>query len=194
MYYLKKLRFVFLLLLLAATESYAQVDLSQEYVRVLAKITPKRCALTNPQLVQIADCEKWLKDPLNCGSFFELKEVGGVEVKGVVYVGRVFTCGETCGSENMVAGAGGEYFDYAIFYDLAGKVERTQVLSYDATRGEEVCAKSWLKQFVGHRAESELRVGREVDAISGATKSVHSMVNDLALRSRQVQLIINGLL
>ena len=54
-----------------------------------------------------------------------------------------------------------------------------RVFNYAATHGQEVSVKRWLDQFAGHDGAEPLRVGKEIDAISGATISVYALVADV---------------
>ena len=53
------------------------------------------------------------------------------------------------------------------------------VFNYEATHGQEITSKRWLKQFVNFQGENELVAGKNIDAISGATISVNGIVKDL---------------
>lgn len=48
-----------------------------------------------------------------------------------------------------------------------------------ATHGHEVSAKGWLKQFIGYNGNESLQVGKNVDAIIGATISVYGITRDI---------------
>jgi len=61
------------------------------------------------------------------------------------------------------------------------------VFNYRATHGYEICSRGWLKQFSGYNGSGQLVVGKTVDGISGATKSVHAITSDVRRRTSQLQ-------
>ncbi|MBT8218767.1 MAG: FMN-binding protein [Bacteroidia bacterium] len=76
-----------------------------------------------------------------------------------------------------------EQFYFSVLYDKSGHIKGVKVLEYTSQYGYEITAKSWLKQFIGYKA-GQLRVGKEIDGISGATISVHSIVNSLNIQQK----------
>lgn len=60
---------------------------------------------------------------------------------------------------------------YIVAMDLTGKVTNLAVMSYSEKRGKPIASRRFLEQFVGKTADSPLTVGKDVDAISGATIS-----------------------
>jgi len=71
-----------------------------------------------------------------------------------------------------------EQFYFSTLYDLDGNIVNIKVLEYTSQYGYEITAKSWLKQFVGKKG-GDLKVDHEIDGISGATISVHSIVKEI---------------
>lgn len=121
--------------------------------------------------------------PIN-GKFFNILSDGGENI--TVYVGRVNSCRSGGCSNPWLSGNDieSEYFDYFILFDSAKKVKLVRVFNYAATHGQEVAVKKWLGQFAGYNGNSPLRVGKEIDAISGATISVYAIVNDVNEKSK----------
>lgn len=76
-----------------------------------------------------------------------------------------------------------EYFDYFILFDSECAIKLTRIYNYAATHGHEVAAKGWLKQFAGYNGTDTLEVGKNIDAISGATISVYSITEDVQLKT-----------
>jgi len=68
-----------------------------------------------------------------------------------------------------------ELIDIGTFFGPEGAVRRVEVLAFREPYGDGVRSPRFLRQFVGTRASSPLRVGRDIDAISGATISSHSV-------------------
>jgi hypothetical protein len=60
---------------------------------------------------------------------------------------------------------------YIVALDLAGKVTNLAVMSYIEQRGRPISTKRFLGQFIGKTSESPIQVGKDVDAVSGATIS-----------------------
>jgi Na+-translocating ferredoxin:NAD+ oxidoreductase RnfG subunit len=83
-----------------------------------------------------------------------------------------------------------EYFDYFILFDLQARVISVRVYNYAATHGQEITAKGWLNQFTGFDGKRNLRVGKEIDSISGATISVNGMVADVQEKTAMLKSIM----
>lgn len=60
---------------------------------------------------------------------------------------------------------------YIIAMDLAGKVTNAAVMSYVEQRGRPISTKRFLGQFTGKTSKSPIQVGKDIDAVSGATIS-----------------------
>jgi hypothetical protein len=71
-----------------------------------------------------------------------------------------------------------DYFDYSVYFSEELVVKGLIVTVYRSTHGAAICQKKWLSQFNGYDGE-ELNLGKEIDAISGATFSAESMVQDI---------------
>lgn len=114
------------------------------------------------------------------GKFFAFSDLS--KLKKYIYVGRVNSC-RTGGCSNPALPTIGfetsEYFDYFVVFDSNLSVQQVKVYNYQATHGQEVTNKGWLKQFQGFDGSRSLTVGKNVDAISGATVSVHAITNDI---------------
>lgn len=68
-------------------------------------------------------------------------------------------------------------FEYLVVFDPSLIVKKVNVLVYREDYGGEIGSNRWLKQFVGKARSTELTVGKNIAAISGATISVYSMTN-----------------
>ncbi len=60
------------------------------------------------------------------------------------------------------------------------QILQVKVLDYQSEYGYEICAKSWLRQFEGFKGCDLRYNSTEVDAISGATVSARSIVEDIS--------------
>lgn len=116
-----------------------------------------------------------------------------------VFVGRVNTCC-TDGCSVFYGDSKGryfEYFDYFIVFNGKGDVTEVKVFSYEATHGQEITSKRWLKQFKNYNGQKDIQVGKDIDGITGATTSVHSISFDVQERTRRMKRILafyNGFL
>ncbi len=100
---------------------------------------------------------------------------------GYFYIGRVNSCRvEGCSVASKPGmDENSEYFDYFIFFDQWERVINVNVYNYAATHGQEITARGWLKQFIGFNGSQNLEVGKNIDAISGATISVYGITSDI---------------
>lgn len=71
-----------------------------------------------------------------------------------------------------------DYFDYLLAYGPDLTVRGLIITVYRSSHGAAVCQKKWLSQFEGYAGE-DLTLGKEIDAVSGATISAASLVKDL---------------
>jgi hypothetical protein len=112
------------------------------------------------------------------GRFFTIKK--DFELKGYAFVGRVNSCrSQGCSIAPSSEEDSFEFFDYFSIFDLDGKISEIVIYDYQATHGEEVTSKNWLQQFVGYNGSVNLEVGKNIDAISGATTSTYSLVENV---------------
>ncbi len=101
-------------------------------------------------------------------------------VLGYVYISRVNSC--RAGGCSIMPGDGAvefEYFDYFFVTDTEGKVLNVKVFNYQATHGHQVMSKGWLKQFIGFNGSQPLDYGKDIQAISGATISAKTLIEDI---------------
>ncbi len=101
---------------------------------------------------------------------------------GYVYVGRVNSCRQG-GCSNIFEtdkdASNFEFFDMYIIYDMNKTVQSIKIYDYQATHGQEICSKNWLKQFLNYENEPYFEVGKNIDSISGATISVYALTNEV---------------
>lgn len=71
-----------------------------------------------------------------------------------------------------------EMFDYLIAVNSALEIDRVRILKYRSEKGGEITSKKWLQQFIGYSG-GELRYKKEISALSGATLSAKSIVEDI---------------
>jgi hypothetical protein len=71
-----------------------------------------------------------------------------------------------------------DYFDYSIIYAGNLTVMEVFITVYRSTHGAAICQKKWLSQFKGYQGGS-LKLGSDIDAVSGGTLSATSIVSDI---------------
>ncbi len=68
---------------------------------------------------------------------------------------------------------------FLVIMDLGGKITAARVIKYRESYGGGVAKLSWLEQFIGKDDQSSYEIGRDVDAISGATISVNALTRGI---------------
>lgn len=119
------------------------------------------------------------------GKFFRLQDTS-ITAFRFIYVGRVNSCrvnGCSIKQEGEDTGSS-EFFDYFILFDRSKTVRLVRVFNYQATHGQEITSKGWLRQFAGHDGSQALQVDKNIDAISGATISVYAITEDVAHKTQ----------
>jgi len=64
-----------------------------------------------------------------------------------------------------------ELISYAVALGLDGAVRQIEILAYRESHGHEIRLPAWRRQFVGKGTAAALRVGEDINNISGATLS-----------------------
>lgn len=126
-----------------------------------------------------------LANNVKLGKFFRVGNLTSFSPIKYVYIGRVNTCragGCYINSKN-VDDTQSEYFDYFILYDVSCTIQLVKIYNYQASHGQEVTSSNWLRQFKSYNGKRELVVGKNVDAISGATISVDATSFDIELKT-----------
>lgn len=128
-----------------------------------------------------------LYDP-DMGKFFTIRD-SKKNPSGYIYIGRVNCC-RTGGCKIDPDGnpaVTSEYFDYLVLFDQKKTVKQIKIYNYQATHGQEVTSKGWLKQFIGYDGSKPLYMNKDIDAISGATVSVMAISVDVHRITQQLQ-------
>jgi uncharacterized protein with FMN-binding domain len=107
---------------------------------------------------------------LDAAQLARAREAAGVEVSS----GLVVPYGASCGG----VPAGTAYFDahrvrtlqetVMVVVDVAGRVERVEVLSFDEPP-DYLPGAAWYRQFVGRVLDADLALARDIDGVTGAT-------------------------
>lgn len=175
---MKVILVIFFFILTSFSNQKEAVNYSPRKLSVnLKKVT----ASENTSLVEIIN--KGIHLPQ--GKFFHVISDG--KEHGYVYIGRVNSC-RTGGCSLVNTSADSfEYFDYYIIFDSQINVILVDVYNYQATHGQEITVKGWLKQFIGYNTTKNIAVGKNIDAISGATISVNGIVDDIIFKTSLLQ-------
>ncbi len=68
-------------------------------------------------------------------------------------------------------------FTVKVVMDSNYQIKNAKALEYSAQRGDEVCYPSFSQQFEGKTPDAPIRVGKDIDAVSGATISSRAMAD-----------------
>jgi len=68
---------------------------------------------------------------------------------------------------------------FLVAFDKQGTVLHSTIVKYREAIGGMVRAAKWQHQFVGRNAESGFAIGKDIDAISGATISTHAVAKGI---------------
>lgn len=174
--------------LIAGGEPVSQTEIDYNPKRLIKELN-RNWGLVDPLLEEFSLHEKLTGTSRGPGKYFHVKSNNPQDVRYYLYIGRVNSCrGGGCSipSEEMF-NVDSEYFDYFILYNADLSIQSVRVFNYQATHGQEIMIKGWLKQFEGYRGEKKLEVGNDIDAISGATVSVYSITDDVLERTRNLK-------
>jgi Na+-translocating ferredoxin:NAD+ oxidoreductase RnfG subunit len=71
-----------------------------------------------------------------------------------------------------------ELFSFFVLYDSNLKLQMMKILEYGPEYGYEITSKRWLRQFKNSK-DCNISYGKDVDAISGATISARSLIDNV---------------
>ncbi len=127
------------------------------------------------------------------GSFYSVGDLEKSNGLYYVYVGKVNSCraGGCSISTFNDDRTDHEYFEYYVIYNAKMVVQHVRVFNYQASHGHEISSVGWLKQFRGYSGNESLAIGKQIDAISGATISVHAITNDIEVKTKLLRQILS---
>ena len=64
---------------------------------------------------------------------------------------------------------------FMVIMNLDGSIKNSAIIKYREAYGGEIGNKRWLQQFIGKNNDSKYEIRKEIDGITGATISVHSV-------------------
>ncbi len=170
--------------------AFSQIEIDYKhktYVKSLEKI-----GITNlSDIEEIIQSDSGIKTNQINGKYFSINKKN-VGLYQYIYVGRVNSCraGGCSIYNDRSKEVNSEYFDYFILFDSNFKVKNVKVFNYQATHGQEITSKGWLKQFIDYNGSEQLVIGKNIDAISGATISVYAITADIEMKTNLLKNII----
>jgi hypothetical protein len=99
---------------------------------------------------------------------------------------RIINSDSLCGYA-WIGKAPGRYddFDFTVIYSPDWLILQVEILVYRSDHGFEITNKRWLAQFKGSNG-CELRYGKDIDALAGATISGNSLVSSVSRICEQI--------
>lgn len=172
--------------LLSTCLAFAQTDVDYQ-PKALTKALEKSGIAELSEIQEIVLSETNYPNELQ-GKYFRIIKDNDAQYR-YIYIGRVNSCrAGGCSSPGELHVAGdSEYFDYYILFNAERNVMEVKVFNYQATHGQEITAKGWLKQFIGYDGSDSLKVDKDIDAISGATISVYAITADVQNKTTLLQ-------
>lgn len=134
-----------------------EADAAHELFAPTATATRQALELTEPERASLGKALGWRVD----GRTYPYLEVRNrSELVGMIFLLDVI--GQS------------EPITFAVAVTSAGKIQGVRVMVYRETHGDEIEAQRFRAQFVGKSAKDALTLGKDIDAISGATISSRS--------------------
>lgn len=161
--------------------------------KLLVKEIEKVSGLEYEKWVELKTNDQQLNSSLALGKFIVVQNISNSSAQKYAYIGRVNSCRQGgCSSKpaNLTVETP-EYFDYLIIFDSKPSVIHVKVFNYEATHGQEISTKGWLKQFVGYDGAKNLVLGKSIDGISGATVSATGITTDIQEKTKLLKKILN---
>jgi len=164
--------------------SFGQKPINYNHKKIYKEVG-KFLELEQPEIEEIYLPDSIIRKNHIQGKYYHVSNKNYSSNYHYIYIGRVNSCraGGCSISMDPNEDFNTEYFDYFILYDSDCSVELVKVFNYAATHGHEVSARGWLKQFAGYNGTDTLEVGKNVDAISGATISVYGITLDVQMKT-----------
>lgn len=176
--------------LLFAYSAFCQDEIKYRHKSIFKELK-KVAQIENPVFNEINIPDSMNSQGYFQGKFFSVADKTGPG-KVYLYIGRVNSCraGGCSAPLSLSEDIGPEYFDYFIILDSTCTIRGIRVFNYQATHGQGVTARGWLKQFVGFNGSYKLEAGKNIDSISGATVSVLGIISDIRQKTEMLKQVI----
>ncbi len=187
---MRKIIFIGVILVFAFS-AFCQDEIEYRH-RSVFKGLKKVAQIENPVFNEIQIPDSMGNQRYFQGKFFSVSDKTNLG-KVYLYIGRVNTCraGGCSAPLQPSESSGPEYFDYFIIFDSIYTVLSIKIFNYQATHGQGVTARGWLKQFVGFNGSYKLESGKDIDSISGATISVLGIISDVQQKTEMLKQVIH---
>ncbi len=80
-------------------------------------------------------------------------------------------------------------FDYMVILNKDLSIKKVEILVYREAYGGEICSKVFLNQFLGKTSQSKIKIGDDIQGISGATISCRAAVNGIKTITKKAVLL-----
>ena len=141
---------------------YTKQEVLKTFFPQSEKLDPMRLAPTSEQKKRV---EERLGGALQVDSWILYRATTNGELDGYAYLGQAMGRSQP--------------FGYAVKLDPEGAVRELAITEYHSPRGAEIRQARFADQFVGKKASDELRLGRDIDAVSGATINSKSITEGI---------------
>ncbi|MBI1181136.1 MAG: FMN-binding protein, partial [Alphaproteobacteria bacterium] len=85
-----------------------------------------------------------------------------------------------------------EFITFAVGIDAAGAVKDIEIMDYRESFGDQVRNAAWRAQFVGKTNESKLKLGKDIQNISGATLSSKHITDGVRRLLATYEIVLAG--
>jgi hypothetical protein len=155
----------------AHSKIYVSVEQAQRDSFGAAALTPFPVALTSAQQDQLHDASS-VSLPFQGNRIWKAADGGW------------FVVDEVVGKHETIT--------YAVAINADGTVKKVEILEYRESYGYEVAEDKWLQQFVGQGADAPLKLGKDVENISGATLSSKHVADGVKRVLAMYGLVLKG--
>jgi len=80
-------------------------------------------------------------------------------------------------------------FDYMVILNKDLSIKKVDILVYREAYGSEICSKVFLKQFHDKTYQSKIKIGDDIQGISGATISCRAAANGIKMLTKKAVLL-----
>jgi len=82
-----------------------------------------------------------------------------------------------------------DLFDYMVLLNKDLSIKKVNILVYREDYGGEICSPTFLKQFIGKNHNSKLKLGEDVQGISGATISCRQSISGVKIITKKARIL-----
>lgn len=82
-----------------------------------------------------------------------------------------------------------DVFDYMVLLNKDLTIKKVKILVYREDYGGEICSPAFLKQFRGKSYDSEIKLGQDIQGVSGATISCRSAISGIKIITKKAKIL-----